>query len=188
MDSHSKGLVKKTTVDEAVLLGTGAVEAAFQLGTVQTSEIVTARYEIEKLRKDIASIKKDRGMSVGYMSPEEVEKMKVQWNDEIRLREGKIKRLKNQLEVLKKSNSSKHNTSKGETYQIAMVDELQPKLQSLQAERDKLKDKNRSQQTHPKDPETVLRSRIVELERKNKGRSQQIQFLLEKIGSLGAQG
>jgi hypothetical protein len=89
VDSHSKGLVKKTTVDEAVLLGTGAVEAAFQLGTVQTSEMVTARYEIEKLRKDIASIKKDRGMSVGYMSPEEVEKMKVQWNDEIRLREGK---------------------------------------------------------------------------------------------------
>lgn len=102
------------TVEMAVECGSQAVEAAFLLGTSQTSEIISLRHENKKLKKVLASLKKDHGRSVGYTSPEEYEKFKAQCNEEIIKRDSKIERLESQLRNEMTSSASKSTSSKGD--------------------------------------------------------------------------
>jgi hypothetical protein len=101
----------ETTVEMVAVLASQAIEAAFLLGTSQTSEIISLRHENKILKKAVASIKKDRGMSLGYIAPEDFEMKELRWNNQITERENKIQALKDQLD-----NENEYKNSKSKSF------------------------------------------------------------------------
>lgn len=102
MDDQSNGLKGEATLGIAMVLGNQAVEAAFLLGTAQTSEIITLRYENKELTKVIDSLQRDGGIGVGYITPEEQAEQQKRWDREIEIRDEQIRLMHDRLGIEKK--------------------------------------------------------------------------------------
>jgi hypothetical protein len=78
-------------------LGFAAVGAAFNLGTSQTQSIILLEEENRQLKRKNDALEKDCGISVGYIGPEDVERLKARAQLEIEDRDSIIERLKDRL-------------------------------------------------------------------------------------------
>ena len=166
------------TVEMAIEVGSQAVEAAFLLGTSQTSEIISLRHENKNLKKVLASLKKDHGRSVGYTSPEEYEKFKAQCNEQIIKRDGKIERLESQIRNEKASSASKSTSFKGDLDRaIEKNKRLGGELAKQQKSESQIVEKFQHTLEDERNKSTVLKTEIEE-ERKKTA------LLEEKVNSL----
>lgn len=74
------------TLGATVVLANEAIEAALQLGNAQTGEMIGLKNEKEKLLFQLAVIKKEGGVKADYPSPDEFDKMAVEWKNEMMAR------------------------------------------------------------------------------------------------------
>ena len=94
MGKYSNTPTETTTVGAAILLASKAIDVAMEFGTAQTSDIICLRQENKELKEEIAVIRKDRGVSPDYPSPEEFEEIKTQWSLEMTALEAKVEMMK----------------------------------------------------------------------------------------------
>jgi hypothetical protein len=99
--------------------------------------------ENKGLKEEIAVMKEDRGVSTDYPSPEEFEKIKVQWSLEIAARDAKLEKMNNQLFDETKSSTSKHTACQEKAdKQSAENRRLGQELGELKARNIKLEEEN----------------------------------------------